>query len=452
MIRLRTTFDCRGHRGATLTEVLMAILVMSIGVVSVITLFPLAILRSVRASQLTNARILEENVEQIVRANPEALLGGVEWTPNTSYAANTPISVPVNGGRYPSPNRRFLTTGGGNSGTTSPTWSGTVPITDNTVSWNTLVTGPYVVDPLGFHFLDVQANRDFFGVLNDGMGGATPSAIRRLNCRGASVLAARWAEELFVLPDSWTTVVDEVPVGVTTGGTITVTFPGTVDLVNLQQDGLRVTFFSADMSQSAVRENHPPANNSITATGQTLQVSTTADPLNTALPASLVAAGIGRVRIEVPEKRYSWMLTIPSSADGAAPPVSCAVFFRRSFTSEEEHSFRAPTTSGGTAPDTTGARNVFPRPSDGSTVLGEIVWDSSEPTPLLREGNFLFDMTNGGWYQIRSLSPASSFAAGTAVTIEIDRPMVGNCKAVMFPQGLVHVFQLESSNTRSSQR
>ena len=58
-----------GHRlrpGTTLTEVLMSILIMSIGVVTLATLFPIAILRSVQATQLTNATILRYDAEAII--------------------------------------------------------------------------------------------------------------------------------------------------------------------------------------------------------------------------------------------------------------------------------------------------------------------------------------------------------------------------------------------------
>ena len=41
--------------GSTLSEVLISLLVMSIGVVSLATLFPVSVLRSIQATQLTNA-------------------------------------------------------------------------------------------------------------------------------------------------------------------------------------------------------------------------------------------------------------------------------------------------------------------------------------------------------------------------------------------------------------
>ena len=55
-----------GRSGLTLTEVLMSLLVMGIGVVSVATLFPLAVLRGARATQLTAGTILKQNAEETV--------------------------------------------------------------------------------------------------------------------------------------------------------------------------------------------------------------------------------------------------------------------------------------------------------------------------------------------------------------------------------------------------
>jgi hypothetical protein len=53
--------------GATLTEVLMSLLIMSVGIVSVITIFPISLLRSIQATQLTNARLLRTNTEEELR-------------------------------------------------------------------------------------------------------------------------------------------------------------------------------------------------------------------------------------------------------------------------------------------------------------------------------------------------------------------------------------------------
>ena len=55
------------RRGATLVEVLMSLMVMGIGIVSVVTMFPIAALRSIQATQLTNAKMLRKNAEEAFR-------------------------------------------------------------------------------------------------------------------------------------------------------------------------------------------------------------------------------------------------------------------------------------------------------------------------------------------------------------------------------------------------
>ena len=63
-----------GHRrGATLTEVLMSLMIMSIGVVSLATLFPISAKRVLEATNLTNATVLKYNAEGIVDSFPNLI-------------------------------------------------------------------------------------------------------------------------------------------------------------------------------------------------------------------------------------------------------------------------------------------------------------------------------------------------------------------------------------------
>ncbi|MEX2287655.1 MAG: hypothetical protein WD648_11240 [Planctomycetaceae bacterium] len=60
--------------GATLLEVLMAMVVMAIGVLTVATLFPISVLRAVQATKLTNATIMRFNAESAIRIQPNLIL------------------------------------------------------------------------------------------------------------------------------------------------------------------------------------------------------------------------------------------------------------------------------------------------------------------------------------------------------------------------------------------
>jgi prepilin-type N-terminal cleavage/methylation domain-containing protein len=57
--------------GVTLTEVLMSLMIMSIGISAVAVLFPISVLRSVQATQLTNAAILKRNAQALLDMRQE---------------------------------------------------------------------------------------------------------------------------------------------------------------------------------------------------------------------------------------------------------------------------------------------------------------------------------------------------------------------------------------------
>ena len=58
------------RRGVTLTEVLMSMMIMSVGVLMVMSLFPVAALRTLQATQLTHDTILRYNVEALTAQDP----------------------------------------------------------------------------------------------------------------------------------------------------------------------------------------------------------------------------------------------------------------------------------------------------------------------------------------------------------------------------------------------
>ena len=61
------------RRGVTLSEVLVSTFIMSIGVVSLATLFPISLLRSVQATQYTNSTLLRNNLEALISFDPELI-------------------------------------------------------------------------------------------------------------------------------------------------------------------------------------------------------------------------------------------------------------------------------------------------------------------------------------------------------------------------------------------
>ena len=80
----KTPFRPPGPAGVTLTEVLMSLMIMSIGISSVMVLFLISVLRSVQSTQLTNAAILKYNTEAQLRQNPRLV-----FDPNGNYDLQT---------------------------------------------------------------------------------------------------------------------------------------------------------------------------------------------------------------------------------------------------------------------------------------------------------------------------------------------------------------------------
>lgn len=76
-------FEARYRKGVTLTEVLMSLLIMSIGVVSLVTLFPISTLRVIEATNMTNATVLRYCAEARIDAQPS-----IVFDPDSNPATN----------------------------------------------------------------------------------------------------------------------------------------------------------------------------------------------------------------------------------------------------------------------------------------------------------------------------------------------------------------------------
>jgi type II secretory pathway pseudopilin PulG len=509
-----------GRSGATLTEVLMSLLIMSIGIVSVITMFPLAVLRSIQATQLTNSRLLKQNVQQAFRTqyySPDRPLlpapstgaafrfdlmnqstfpraGGPrtqfrgEWQPNTSYLTGE-IIVPTRkaGGTAPSPNLWFVCQGGGVSGEIEPRWQPGLLLSDGTMDataapptgWladiqdnvNTAFPAPavsrrpfqpvllngvyydalnYVVDPLGWAMFlgDLSLNgavtsANDFGYFSTGsIGGAVAPANypdlqttlvnhRLLRVNGgltdltSTSTARALAEGIGMNGDTWitevTSLVDSVaPVGPLPGNRSAV-FPSTVDLTAIAQANageIRIVFRNVADNQSAVRILDSIDLN------PAVDVATRTVRWHEPLPAGFLPDG--EARLERVDKRYSWLATVNKTPQGSTN-VTVAIFAKRSFTPDDEHVYRADFTTG---------------LADQATIT----WGPSEPTPLIREGNYVLDGYTARWYRVIAVSGKDS-----PVTVTFDEKVPVNHRVaatpsfagrLIFMRGIVELFEL----------
>ncbi|MEW4530359.1 hypothetical protein [Maioricimonas sp. JC845] len=404
--------------GATLTEVLISIMVMSIGVLSVMAMFPISILRSIQATQLTNAAILRENVRQQIAVFPEVVLGAPQWTPDTSYSAND-LVVPRKkpGHRFTATNRMFRATGGGTSSFFEPKWPSMGTVTDGGVTWTPETVSAYVVDPLGWIAMEDALGMgagDRFGNFEDSSNMLQGGNVRRFN---ANVTDFNIAAHSVSLPDSWVVVIDDVPTGMTD---TSATFGGQVDLGTFSSSSsapTRVVVTSFDGTRSVVRLNG-------------VSVSTNSVMWSDALPASLDSANeVSSVRVETFERRYTWLITARRSSTGHTK-AQCVVLFNRSLNPNDEYLYQV----------TAGAA--------GATTIS-LQWRSDEPEPLIREGNYLFDGANALWYRIQSIDAIDTMSSPRTATISLDRPAeldfgtaADSRGGVMFMPGIIDIFEL----------
>lgn len=240
--------------GSTLIEVLMSILIMSIGVVSIMTLFPLAVLRSLHATQLTQGTILRYNAEEIID--------------------HSPIFLHLPG---------------------------------NSTDYLDYVNENYVVDPYGWANLRIGASglEDNFG--ND-LGAVNTDIIRYkseqyfadLGFSGAADPSTDLAYEHVGTKDNWNEIISGYPTSSTLSS---VTFPAGTDFTGslVASENGRIVLFDVDGKHSEWRKITSIAGDTVNWTK--------------ALPVSFE---VGKAKIERVENTYSWMITVNKDLVGVA--------------------------------------------------------------------------------------------------------------------------------------
>jgi len=441
----------------------MAILIMGVGVVSVFTLFPISVLRTIQATNQTNAKILKENVEEQLSQSPGLLTsfeGAAfqgEWKPGVSYNVNEIVFPSVKpGSPVPRPLALFrVQTAGGPSGLVEPTWNvptSTVPTpttTDGGIIWEFVALQRYVVDPLGWNIArddgQVAGVIASFGNSTDpttGVASVLAGPLLRIHGgRNTTISAA----ESCTHPDTWQQAAQATP---TIVDAVSATFPATVELGGIAGSALaapRIVLTSSDGSQTVVRQLVTPiAAPTVTWTAPL--------PDRFQRPLGSGQFDVGLARIEVFNRRYSWFMTVRNV--GARPEIKCVVTFNRSFASAEEHAYNAnfgnPNLDldgdGFLDGDTNQDGTVDPLDGDWSSS-GQIViaWTAAEPEPLIKAGNWLFDARDVSWYRIQSVD-----AAVTSARVTLDRsvraqtPAAGPLspgRAILMP-GIVEIFDL----------
>lgn len=463
--------------GVTLVEVLMALMIMSIGVSSVAVLFPISALRSIQASQMTNGAIVKYGVETLVDIHPHLI-----FDPDGDQAAAKRLP--------PGPAR-------------DKAMRDTI-----TEHFRSVGSRNYVIDPVGFYTNifngdgAIQPNGSATGLAGTfGNDGSNPfgvprygGGLRTTDGQGPGAAGSAYARALMLKAqafasqgDGWETQMDAQAAGTVVLGTGANAHVGAVQLstdLDLSQvptsqlilppDGsggylvedpemyrivlfspfgkfsqayplvaidtsANVAYFSEDINGNGARDAGEDVNMDGVANQRTL--------------AAEFGGEIDRVLLQSRKlSDYSWMLNVRRRGDGQARSVDVVVRFNDGVSAKAERVFEAAFVPG--------TSSVWVRLPSRS--------NPGDPTePSIRKGKFVFDATNGVWYRIQDILERPAFGTGSPnwanfdflVTVEKQiRPSegagslasAGPFAPAMFPTGIVDVYPMGSRNLPES--
>ena len=418
----RRPFGRPARSGVSLSEVLMSLGLMSIGIAFIAGIFPLAALRTLRATNLTNATILRFNAEAAIAVTTDAL--------GTSRAL------------IHNPDFDFTDLDMDEDGSVDNDADGD-GVPDNPIAHLTEHYGHhYIVDPLGFHEVAAAAGvRDRFGSNVPGSV-SYPVPFRFAGGRG-SIAAAR---SLVSLPDTFNDIGEAVA---TTSTDTSAGLPTDVDLstVSPADAPYRALLFNTAQDRSEVR----------LITGVT---AATGGGWTITWASPLPFSDVGLVKIEVPKERYTWMLSVRKRTSGHAN-VDVVVFLNRSFAVEAEQVYEAdfrminldPSSADGDgAPGAPGRDDDGSGTNDDRTEIGfpgtddlpnnrvVIRWpddENSDNDPFLQRGAFIFDTRNSIWYRMQSVESQTTDGTTFTARIVLDEVIKANNTEDLFNFGTI---------------
>lgn len=386
------------RRGATLMEVLMSVMIMGLGVIPLATLFPISVKRSAQATQLTNATILRYNAEAMLDAFPGRLLHD--------------------------------------------------PDNDGDRNEHRYTNRKYVIDPIGYLLADAPAYRGRFG--NDGQGAAYGNVLRF----DAGFSALGTGPNFFSQQDSWRLQFEGVPISNTlTGLEFDPADLSTELMTEISQNAIdgfsqgiwsRIVIFDENGKQAQVR---PLTSISAVDIANHTLTGFTSLPDNLRYVDSLGNGIVSKVRIEIQEQRYTYLLSVRHQPTRVAA-VDVVVFFKRDFSplNEVVHSVSNFVRYSMGSDNQPGIAGVDDNQDGNTDDRGELGWKGSddEPNyaftlhyntnitgaplnmsadnikPPLKKGGHIFDVKNARWYRIQKYVQNS---AGTAAAVTLDQPI-----------------------------
>ena len=449
-IRPSRTTQNRHHcrDGVTLTEVLMSLMIMGIGVVSLATLFPISTLRVLEATNLTNSTVARFNAEGVIDSFPQ-MIHNPDGDSTTREAGKNYIVDPLGW-------HELLA-----QGVASPVLyeynrptTGAFRITRPPIAQQTRYLGDNVTSPALFTSIDIARQVANLQDTTTDFGEGFPDP------DGVNTAAYTLNGDGLV---TGLTMPVEVDLSVFT---LPTTDPAYQDPTNYQ-----AVIFDVTGRYSEIR------------TIESVLAQTINWP-SRPLPARYSSI-VGLVRIERVDPFYSWMLTVRKRASGPAN-VDVVVFSKRDFNELSEQVYvgdlRRFTLGDDGVPGTAGvdlnndgnnnelAELGYPGSDDQQNNRVTVDWDPSlystpPEKPLLRRGGFVFDAANALWYRVLTIeeSPTATsavLALEKAISRNNTEDLIENNSldagedlnsdgvidrgGIIIPRGVVAVFPLET--------
>ena len=473
--------------GVTLVEVLMSLMIMSIGLASVAVLFPISVLRSVQATQMTNAALLKYNAEALIQINP-----GIVFDPDGDGNFDEHIRSSTEARYIIDPSGYFELAAGGAGYATNPSlsagndpsfpndnaerglvdWIGNTDTDSTNVSVNTPV--PVLSLPRYDGGIRMASANSTFPLGLRPFGG-DPEEARTLRMLGST---------LSKLGDGWESVTSALPVKFvfsdgTTGANaiagaaiVGLELPLETDLASVMTarssvpvigttqlipdpELCRVVVFSLDAgfsqslpliladdstkrvlwSEDIDFDGTPDAGEDVNQNGQ-LDIR----PLSTQFTVwdavnSQNIFQVGQVTLQNAKTHdYNWLLTVRRGLDGQTRGVDVVVTHNKGITTDDERVFSATFS--------TASPFVFAVLKDSGQKI------NNEPAePLLKRSGYVLDVGNARWYRIRDYREATvtiGSVTGPGYFVDVENPIVANAAsgAAMFLPGVIDVYPM----------
>jgi len=471
-----------GPHGVTLIEVLMSLMIMSIGISSVAVLFPVSVLRSVQATQLTNAAILKYNAEAMVQMRPQ-----IVFDPDGDGNLNEHIRNNTEQRYIIDPAGYYQMTAAGATYGTFPTLSAgnnaSLP-NDNTqrgvADWygNLDTNGDGIPEALPVlpRYDGGLRSSTISGGLPNGYrpAGGDPEESRALQLMGAtfSRLGDGWETQVDSLPFEFVFADGTTGVVATSGASIAgIKFPTEVDLSDISTSSAyvprvgstqlipdpevcRIVVFSADGSFSIAlpltavdnttkfavwTEDYLNFSSTLDA-GEDLNLNGTLDTRS--LPVQFVDSlsgnfQVGRVLLQVAKTHdYNWLLTVRRGQDGQTRGVDVVITHNKGISPDDERAYSASFD--------VSKRSVI------SVLKASGNFENGTPAiPLLKKSGFILDLENARWYRVRDFQEQTVTVGvvtgpGYVVTLETQIVESSLDGAALFLPGVIDVYPMGS--------